>query len=43
MNADFRKGKQIDNKDPQSFNLRLCDHPRFIKDLNSVELCVTLW
>ena len=21
MNADFRKGKQIDNKDPQSFNL----------------------
>ena len=23
MNADFRKGKQIDNKDPQSFNLRL--------------------
>jgi hypothetical protein len=22
MNADFRKEKQIDNKDPQSFNLR---------------------
>ena len=44
MNADYRKGKQMYDKELQSFNLRSFVLIRVSSDkYYSVELCVTLW
>ena len=44
MIADSRKGKQMYDKELQSFNLRLSVLIRVLSDkYYSVELCATLW